>query len=352
MAGLDGVDIDEAGQHFGHRLHHRAGDRGGRGGAGLAGRQQQDRDAAFDAGFEHAAGVLGEFHRRHDEAVGVGDERPGAEILLAAGDRVEHLQRRRDVLAHGEGRADMLRRAHHAGVERVEVHIERIGNVARHHRPLEEMDVVEPVDDAGGVIDVLQQRLAVFALLDVDQMHRSARRAVMHALALDQHVVPGILAVQGEVAGRLLDRVEHQRARETDAAVGAIGWRRRGSAPRCRRGWRWRSRRFRAASAPPRGCARDRSRPSGLVAAAFEAGADRPDVVGKRSRPHGAPRFAPAGPARTLLARRSRPAFQAPLTCEALHLCRRSRARRGWSTIAPASSRFIARLCNAGIGTA
>ena len=194
------VDIDQAGEHFGHRLHDSAGDRGGRGRAGLAGREKQDRDAAFDAGFEHAAGVLGEFHRRHDEAVGVGDEGPGAEILLAACDGVEHLQCGRDVLAHGEGRADMFRRAHHAGVERVEVHIERVGNVARHHRPLEEMDVVEPVDDARGVVDVLQQRLAVFALLDVDEMNRGARRAVMHALALDQHVVLGVLAVQREIA--------------------------------------------------------------------------------------------------------------------------------------------------------
>ena len=200
MAGFQRVDVDEAGQHFGDRLHDSAGDRGGRGRAGLAGREQQDRDAAVDAGFEHAAGVLGEFHRRHDEAVRIGDERPRAEILLAAGDGIEHLQRRRDVLAHGEGRADMLRRAHHAGVERVEVHIERVGNVARHHRPLEEMDVVEPVDDARRVVDVLQQRLAVFALLDVDEMHGGARRAVMHALALDHHVVFGVLAVQREVA--------------------------------------------------------------------------------------------------------------------------------------------------------
>ena len=94
----------------------------------------------------------------------------------------------------------MLGGAHHAGIERVEVHIERIGNVARHHRPLEEMDVVEPLDDAAGVIDVLQQRFAVFALLDIDQMHGGTRRAVMHALALDQHVVLGVLAVQGEIA--------------------------------------------------------------------------------------------------------------------------------------------------------
>ena len=51
----------------------------------------------------------------------------------------------------------MFRRAHHAGVERVEVHGEWIGYVARHHGALEEMDVVQPLDDACRVIDVLQQ---------------------------------------------------------------------------------------------------------------------------------------------------------------------------------------------------
>ena len=181
-------------------------------------------------------------------------------VLLAACDRVEHLQRRRDVLAHGEGRADMFRRAHHAGIERVEVHIERVGNVARHHRPLEEMDVVEPVDDARGVVDVLQQRLAVFALLDVDQMDRGAGRAVMHALALDQHVVLRILAVQREIARGAFDRVLDQARVENGCARRGYGSRRRASAPRCRRGWRWRSRRFRAASAPLRGCGRGRLR--------------------------------------------------------------------------------------------
>ena len=98
---------------------------------------------------------------------------------------------------------------------------ERIGNVARHHRPLEEMDVVEPLDDARGVVDVLQQRFAIFALLDVDQMHGRTRGAVMDARALDQHVVPGILAVQREMPRRLLDRRQHQPARKAHAAVGA-----------------------------------------------------------------------------------------------------------------------------------
>ena len=211
----------------------------------------------------------------------------------------------------------MLRRAHHAGVERVEVHLERIGNVARHHRPLEEMDVVEAVDEARGVVDVLQQRFAVFALLDIDQMHGGARRAVMHARALDHHVVLGVLAVQGEVPRRALDRRQHQRAREADAAVGADGSRRRASAPRCSSGWRWRSRSSPAASARLRGCARGRSR----RAACSCRLRGRPGPGGCR-RPAARPASPAAPRVRRIVASRDssslRPAFPALSTCDVL----------------------------------
>ena len=42
-----------------------------------------------------------------------------------------------------------------AGVAGVEIHLERVGQVARHHRALEEMDVLERVDHAADVVEVL-----------------------------------------------------------------------------------------------------------------------------------------------------------------------------------------------------
>ena len=70
------------------------------------------------------------------------------QILLAAGDVMQHLQAlRRHVRAHHAG-ADMLGRAGKAGIERVDIEIMAGEHVARHDRPLEEMDVVAAVDDA------------------------------------------------------------------------------------------------------------------------------------------------------------------------------------------------------------
>ena len=194
----------------------------------------------------------------------------------------------------------MLGGARHAGVERVEIHLQRVGNVARHHRPLEEMDVVQPVDDAGGVVDVLQQALSVFALLDVDQMHRRARRAVVHALALDHHVVPGVLAAQREVARGPFDRVEHEVAWKTDAAV-----RPKRRADPCQRldaggngvgeTDRLQQRQHRLVDAFEVVPAQ-RS-----VAPAFEPGAHWPYVIGQRRSPHGAARLTSARAAGALL---------------------------------------------------
>ena len=196
----------------------------------------------------------------------------------------------------------MLGCAHHAGVERVEVHFERIGDIARHHRPLEEMDVVEAVDDTGGIVDVLQQRLAVFALLDIDQVNGSARGAVMHPLALDHHVVFGILAMEGEVARRPFDRIEDQGARETDAAIVAVGG--AGLGQRIDAGRDGIGEADRLQQCQHRLVdalaiiALERT-----VAAALETGAHRSDVVGQGRCPHGAARFASTGPARALVRR-------------------------------------------------
>ena len=86
----DGVDIDQPGQHLRDFLRQRPGQRRRRGGPGLAGRQQQHRHAAAHREFEVAAGVGGELHRRHDEAVGLRHERPRPPRRLRPGDGVQH----------------------------------------------------------------------------------------------------------------------------------------------------------------------------------------------------------------------------------------------------------------------
>ena len=84
------------------------------------------------------------------------------------------------------------------------------------------MDVVHHVDDAGRVVNVLQQRLAILALFDVDDMHRRTCRAVVDTATLHHHVVLRVLCVEREVAGRGADRLLDEAARKAQASVVAV----------------------------------------------------------------------------------------------------------------------------------
>ena len=53
-------------------------------------------------------------------------------------------------------------------------------------------------------------------------MYGDAGRAVMHALALDQHVVLRVLSAKREMAGSPGDCVEHEPARQADASILAM----------------------------------------------------------------------------------------------------------------------------------
>ena len=191
----------------------------GRGGAGLTGREQQDRHAAADAILHHHAAFLGEFHRRHDETVGVGDEGPFQPLLLAARHHVKQLEALGDMGRVAERGADMLARSRDGTIERVEVHFLIVGHVTADHGALVEMDIVEIVHEPRRVIEVLRRRLAVFQRHRIDDMHRSARRAVMHFRARQMQIMFRIAGAQRDVARGDRQHVLDQSARKADPAI-------------------------------------------------------------------------------------------------------------------------------------
>ena len=77
----------------------------------------------------------------------------------------------------------MFGRSGATGIDGVQIHLQIIGNVPADHRALQEMDVFQPVDDPGGIMQVLHGAFAIFAALDIDKVYRSPRRAVMHPRA-------------------------------------------------------------------------------------------------------------------------------------------------------------------------
>ncbi len=225
MAGWPGLmafDVDEARQTLRHGLHYGARDCRRRRRSGHAGRQQEHRHAAADAGFHHQAGFGGEFHRRYDEAIRVAEERPFAPGFLAAGDQMQQVERVVDKGRFGKRRADMLGRARAAGIDGVEIHLAIVDDVPRDHRALQEVDVVEAVRDPRGIVQVLHGAVAVVSPIHVDHVHGSPCGAVMHARPAQVQVTDWVATTERDLARGLGQRVLHQCAREADPAVRAL----------------------------------------------------------------------------------------------------------------------------------
>ncbi len=87
-------------------------------------------------------------------------------------------------------------------------------------RALVEMQVIERVDDARDVVQVLGRRVAVRAAAAIDDVHGRAGGAEIDARPPRLHVVLRVLAVQHEAAARACERVLDERARKHEPARG------------------------------------------------------------------------------------------------------------------------------------
>ena len=213
----DGVHVHQARKALGHFLCQRTGKSRRSRGTGLTCRQQQDGHTATHRHFKATASVGRKLHGRHDEAVRLTDERALTPLVFTAGNIVEHLERSFDVLRHDPAATHVLRGGRHCCIAGVEVHLERIGDVARHYGTLEEVDVFHAVDDAADVVQVLNGGFAV-STVDIHHVHGRASGTVVGPLAPGLEVEARVLRVQLEVAPGLGEGVFHQRAREQQAA--------------------------------------------------------------------------------------------------------------------------------------
>ena len=218
VARLDRIHIDQTGKALGHFLRQGARNGGRRRGTGLTGREQQDRHAAAHGDFQALAGIGRELHRRHHEAVRLADEGAFTPLVFATGDHVQHFEGLLEMLGEHPARADVLGRARHRGVARIEVHLVRIRQIARNDGALEEVDVLHLVDDATDVIQILNLRLTVGAV-GIDHVHGRAGGAEVHLLAPRLEIELRILRVERKVSASLGQHVFDQRTREQQSTT-------------------------------------------------------------------------------------------------------------------------------------
>ena len=113
----------------------------------------------------------------------------------------------------------MFGRASTASVDGVQIHLTVVGDVAAHHRTLDEVHIVEFMGDTGRVMQILHGAVAVRAPVRFDHIHRSACSAVVDARALKQQVMGWLAAKECDGGGGFGEHVFHQRAGEADAPV-------------------------------------------------------------------------------------------------------------------------------------
>ena len=113
----------------------------------------------------------------------------------------------------------MLGRARQAGIERVDVHVVIVGDIAADHRALEEVHVVQILGQPGCVIQILRGGIAVFVAFQIHDMHRRTRRAEMHVGAGQMQVLPGVAGMERDVARGHGQHILDQGARKADAPV-------------------------------------------------------------------------------------------------------------------------------------
>ena len=113
----------------------------------------------------------------------------------------------------------MFHRACAAAIDRVEVHFHVVGNVTADHRPLQEMDVVEPVCDPRRIVQVLQGRVAIGLTVGFHDAYRGTSRAEMHPRAAQVQIMRGVAGAKREVARGLGQRVLDHGARKPHPPV-------------------------------------------------------------------------------------------------------------------------------------
>ena len=80
----------------------------------------------------------------------------------------------------GKADANMFCCSFDRRIDRIEIQIGRIGNIARNHRTLKEMDIIHLLDNPCSIINIGKVGFAIFILGNINNMNRRTRRAIMH----------------------------------------------------------------------------------------------------------------------------------------------------------------------------
>ena len=209
-SGREYIDHDQPGKGFGEGRRQHAVDRRRRCRAGHRRDDTVNRHATPDTGDGDIESVLAVAHRRNNRADVRLAKRFFGELAGAAGDLVEDIDDRIDVLADGKIGADRLLRATQQAVGCIDVELEYVGQVGGHAAACEPGDVRQLVGQAGKRVEIGQRRRAIKMCIQVQRLHRRAAGTEVNPLAADFESVLLVAAVEDEgLAGAVDNILDH-----------------------------------------------------------------------------------------------------------------------------------------------
>ena len=173
------------------------------------------RNAAAHRGGGDFAGLGVEAQRRHRDIAVQRKERTRLECLARTRNEVTHFGDILDAGGPGGGGEHVFLRAGETGVSRVDIQRSCIRHVARDQRTAEEMDIVEAVDQARGIVQIAQYRFTVGSAIEVYNQRRGATGTDVHARTPQMHIESRIPPAQREIAGEALQRIFDKLGRKT-----------------------------------------------------------------------------------------------------------------------------------------
>ena len=94
--------------------------------------------------------------------------------------------------------ANVLGATRNSRIAGIEIHLIRIGNIARHDSALNEMDVRHDINDASDVVEVLNRRFAIHAVR-IDRIDGRTRRTEIGSVGRRLQIVFCILGLQRDL---------------------------------------------------------------------------------------------------------------------------------------------------------
>ena len=180
MSRFHRIDINQSGNHLRQGLRDRTGNAGWCCCPCLPCRQQQNWHAVMHRLFHHQTGFSGKPKWRHDKAIAVRHERTRPPFIFATSNAMQHFKNWFHKFSFGKADANMFCCSFDRRIDRIEIQISRIGNIARNHRTLKEMDIIHLLNNPRSIINIGKVGFAIFILGNINNMNRRTRRAIMH----------------------------------------------------------------------------------------------------------------------------------------------------------------------------